>query len=434
MRKHFFRVAALAAPVILIGGLAASSAGASTRTPPTTGATVSTVSQAGYQATGRDYRYAQATVTVPDAPSASGTTSPQTDTCTIATAPTFTVDVTGTHTSPLVLRDGGGFHFLVPGTDYTVSPSPALGAGTYTVTLADSGGYAAGDVLTALSSGNTVIVEGTGGKDTYTVPTETCALSHRLDASDPVTITDLTKTSKTLVGGTDYQDIANGSSTVTLTDSGAWAYGDKLSIAYTGYGAYNYSPSEYVQLGSSTDFARVGITDDHNDAWEAFVAVGTSGLFGQHVQYVPLPDVSAGDGVTVSVYYNTGGNELFFTVADQATALNWAGSARAHGAVYTEAAALDDWGFTSSGKPFPLPAWAQPFKISSFFGVAFTTARGDRGSVVGPWETSAVQATSNGLAAPSGTVRVSPSALASDGIAANGAVRASDSFTVNAVG
>jgi hypothetical protein len=65
VRKHLYRAATLAAPVILIGGLAASSASAA-NTPSTTGATVATTSQAGYQATGRDFRFAQATIQVPD--------------------------------------------------------------------------------------------------------------------------------------------------------------------------------------------------------------------------------------------------------------------------------------------------------------------------------------------------------------------------------
>jgi hypothetical protein len=49
---------------------------------------------------------------------------------------------------------------------------------------------------------------------------------------------------------------------------------------------------------------------------------------------------------------------------------------------------------------------------------------------VGPWTTSKVVATSNGLPYPLGTVRVSPNALFSDGMSANGAVRANDAFGV----
>ncbi len=41
-----------------------------------------------------------------------------------------------------------------------------------------------------------------------------------------------------------------------------------------------------------------------------------------------------------------------------------------------------------------------------------------------------VEATSNGLTYPSGTVRTSPSALWSDGLSANGAVRPYDAFGV----
>ena len=49
---------------------------------------------------------------------------------------------------------------------------------------------------------------------------------------------------------------------------------------------------------------------------------------------------------------------------------------------------------------------------------------------VGPWTTSKVIATSNGLLPPSGATRVSPSDLWSDGLSANGAVRANDAFGV----
>ena len=49
---------------------------------------------------------------------------------------------------------------------------------------------------------------------------------------------------------------------------------------------------------------------------------------------------------------------------------------------------------------------------------------------MGPWTTSQVVATSNGLLPPSGATRVSPSNLWSDGLVANNAVRANDAFGV----
>ena len=200
--------------------------------------------------------------------------------------------------------------------------------------------------------------------------------------------------------------------------------------------ASGHSPAEYVELGSTTGFARIGITDDHDGSWELFAATGHTSLFGQHVKFAPLTGIPAGDGVTVSVYYNVGGNELFFNASDPnpAHTVLWAATAGAHGAIYTTAGALDDWDFTTTGVASPLPPWVAPFTINHFYGIALTTESGARGSMVGPWTTSPVSATSNGLLPPSGTTRVSPSALNSDGLSANGAVRANDHFTVNAVG
>ena len=90
--------------------------------------------------------------------------------------------------------------------------------------------------------------------------------------------------------------------------------------------------------------------------------------------------------------------------------------------------------FTSTGTPLPIPPWVSPFTINHFLGVAFTTESGARGSLVGPWTTHEIEATSNGLLFPSGTVRVQPSGLSSDGIKVTGTARADDTFTVNAVG
>jgi hypothetical protein len=102
---------------------------------------------------------------------------------------------------------------------------------------------------------------------------------------------------------------------------------------------------------------------------------------------------------------------------------------QAYGAIYDHAAALDD--FTdSTGTPIPLPFFIHQFRINQFLQGALTTYSGDRGSFVGPWTTSRVLATSNGLLRPAGTTRVSPNALFSDGLVANGAVRPFDAFGV----
>ncbi len=59
-----------------------------------------------------------------------------------------------------------------------------------------------------------------------------------------------------------------------------------------------------------------------------------------------------------------------------------------------------------------------------------TTDVGDKGSWTGPWVTSQVEATSNGLPFPQGTVEASPSYLWTDGAVANGAARHDDAFGV----
>ena len=102
---------------------------------------------------------------------------------------------------------------------------------------------------------------------------------------------------------------------------------------------------------------------------------------------------------------------------------------RAYGAIFDHAAALDDF-TNSTGTPIPVPFFLHSFRINQFRQGAVTTEHGLRGSFVGPWTTSKVVATSNGLVPPSGAIRVSPSALWSDGLVANGAVRPYDAFGV----
>ena len=81
-----------------------------------------------------------------------------------------------------------------------------------------------------------------------------------------------------------------------------------------------------------------------------------------------------------------------------------------------------------------MPPFINPFTINSFLQGALTTYSGAKGSFTGPWTTSKVEATSAGLPYPLNTIRVEPGPLGSDGLSANGAVRAADTFAVNAVG
>ena len=165
--------------------------------------------------------------------------------------------------------------------------------------------------------------------------------------------------------------------------------------------------------------------------WVAFVEAFNNSLNGPYfAHYYQLAGVNQGDGVNFSIYYNQGGNELSFVITPPLTS----GppqfyKTRAYGPIFDHAAALDDF-TNSTGTPIALPPFIRSFRINQFLQGALTTYSGARGSFTGPWTTSPVIATSNGLLPPSGATRVSPSPLWSDGLAANGAVRANDAFGV----
>ena len=209
-------------------------------------------------------------------------------------------------------------------------------------------------------------------------------------------------------------------------------------------------PQEYIQLsngsltqvsGGGDQYTRAGIeacvvARSFGDicstgTWVAFVEAFDNSLNGPYFShFFNLAGVNQGDGVNFSIYYYQGGNELHFVITPPSTSgTPQYYKTRAYGPIYDHAAALDD--FTdSTGTPIPLPFFIQPFRINQFLQGALTTYSGARGSFVGPWTTSKVIATSNGLLPPSGTTRVSPSALWTDGLPANGAVRANDAFGV----
>ena len=209
-------------------------------------------------------------------------------------------------------------------------------------------------------------------------------------------------------------------------------------------------PQEYIQLsngsltqptGGGDQYIRAGIeacvvARSFGDVcatgtWVAFVEAFDNSLNGPYFShYYNLAGVNQGDGVNFSIYYDEAGNELHFVITPPSTSgTPQYYKTQAYGAIFDHAAALDD--FTdSTGTPIPLPFFLHAFRINQFLQGAITTENGLRGSFVGPWTTSPVEATSNGLPYPSGTVRVSPNALWSDGLSANGAVRADDAFGV----
>jgi len=210
-------------------------------------------------------------------------------------------------------------------------------------------------------------------------------------------------------------------------------------------------PQEYIQLSNGSlnevgnptgnQYVRAGIESCivartfgdvcPTGTWVAFVEAFNNSLNGPFFShYYNLAGVNQGDGVNFSIYYNEVGNELSFVITPPSTSgTPQYYKTRAYGAIFDHAAALDD--FTdSTGTPIALPPFIHAFRINQFLQGAITTEGGARGSFVGPWTTSEVVATSNGLLPPSGTTRVSPSNLWSDGLTANGAVRANDAFGV----
>jgi hypothetical protein len=209
-------------------------------------------------------------------------------------------------------------------------------------------------------------------------------------------------------------------------------------------------PQEYIQLsngsltqptGGGNAYTRAGIESCivartfgatcATGTWVAFVEAFNNSLNGPFFShFFNLAGVNQGDGVNFSIYFNQGGNELSYVITPPSTSgTPQFYKTRAFGPIYDHAAALDD--FTdSTGTPIALPPFIRSFRINQFLQGALTTYSGARGSFVGPWTTSPVVATSNGLLPPSGTTRVSPSPLWSDGLLANGAVRSSDAFGV----
>ncbi len=205
-------------------------------------------------------------------------------------------------------------------------------------------------------------------------------------------------------------------------------------------------PQEYIQLSngslaSGDQYVRAGI--ESCTVAQSFGAICTTGTWVSYVEafnnslsgpyfhhFYQLSGVTQGDGINFSIYYDQGGNELHFTITPPSTSgppQHY--KTQAYGPLFDHAAALDD--FTdSTGTPIPLPFFLHQFQINEFLQGALTTYSGARGSFVGPWLTTEIIATSNGLLPPSGTTRVSPTQLRSDGLAANGTVRPWDAFGV----
>jgi hypothetical protein len=213
-------------------------------------------------------------------------------------------------------------------------------------------------------------------------------------------------------------------------------------------------PQVYIQLSNGSiatgnTFTRAGIESCQvakhvqpslacvPGQWVGFIETFNNSIIMPYfAHFVPM-NVNQGDGVVFSIYFNQVGNELDYTItpptqqscSPSATNLTCSFKTRAFGPTYDHAAGLADY-TNAGGTPVPLPPFLNQFRLTQFRQGALTTLSGVRGSWTGPWTTSMVEATSNGLPAPQGHVRVSPSFLWSDGMVANGAVRPNDAFGV----
>jgi hypothetical protein len=207
-----------------------------------------------------------------------------------------------------------------------------------------------------------------------------------------------------------------------------------------------FYPQEYIQLSNGSlaggdQYVRAGIESCivarsygavcTTGSWVSFVEAFNNSLGGPYfAHYSELSGVNQGDGVNFSVYFDQEGNELHFVITPPSTSgpVQYY-KTRAYGPIFDHAAALDDF-TNSTGVPIALPPFVHSFRINQFLQGALTTYSGSRGSFIGQWTTSKVIATSNGLLPPSGTTRVSPGPLWSDGLVANNQVRLWDAFGV----
>jgi hypothetical protein len=204
-------------------------------------------------------------------------------------------------------------------------------------------------------------------------------------------------------------------------------------------------PQAYIQLSngslaSGDTYARTGIETclvaENLDPgficptgvqWVAFIETFINSDTPEFSHFVPL-DANQGDGIGFSIYYAPQGLAVDFTLYAPSGSVDQF-QAPMPGAIFDHAAGLADY-TNNGGTPIPLPVGTQPFRLTQFQQGAVTTDVGNKGSWTGPWVTSQIEATSNGLPFPQGTVEASPSYLWTDGAVANGAARNSDAFGV----
>jgi hypothetical protein len=216
-------------------------------------------------------------------------------------------------------------------------------------------------------------------------------------------------------------------------------------VACDGCGSSFADPTFYVALDDSTvtasDYARVGVQscgyatpvdcpDGNPNGWEAFAQVVVNGGTAPGVRDSvradapysipgvthPIPAAAEGTGIFVSAYLTPTGNSVHTLIVVPATTTTseatYNDTFAVSGPVYTMAQALVDWTDVAS-RPAPAVPTAAVRETQFGQGV-FTTLGGQRGTFTGPWTLQTVEATTNGLLPPAGTVIARPSYLWTD--------------------
>lgn len=224
-------------------------------------------------------------------------------------------------------------------------------------------------------------------------------------------------------------------------------------VACDGCGGSFADPMFYVALddstGTASDYARVGIQscgyatpvdcpDGNPSGWEAFARVVVNGGTGPGVRdsvradapysipgvVHPIPAVAEGTGIFVSAYLTPAGNSVHTVIVVPPTTVTSGGittttseatykdTFAVSGPEYTTAQALEDWTNVASRPAPAVPA--APVRETQFGQGGFTTLGGQRGTFTGPWTLQTVEATTNGLLPPAGTVIARPSYLWTD--------------------
>jgi hypothetical protein len=260
-------------------------------------------------------------------------------------------------------------------------------------------------------------------------------------AAAGVTITTVGFTAGSAVAAVHYTPSApqtgtDANCTTLGTETGTWTSSDCGKVGYVATGrdfrfaqalvtvpdraSTTNDPMVYVALDASAsnpDYAHVGIEQDGAGGWQMFYDVEEP-CTGVSTGTVPLLASTEGDGVTVSVYFNRAGNSLHLVATPPSgAALNKTISVC--GPIYTDAQALADWSEAATA-PAPAAPTDGNTRVTQFFQGRFTTQRGNQGTFNGPWDLTAVDATSNGSLQPNGSLIGQASYLWNDGHGYNG--------------